>query len=65
MNVGAGTMQTPTPNQGEGVKETNPGNRRRSHRNRRTELVQIYTTHRYFRGDTPEIGAIHGLISKK
>ena len=30
----------------------------------RTEIVQLHTTHRYFKGDTPEVGNVLGLMSK-
>ena len=29
------------------------------------QLVQLHTFHRYFKGDTPEVGAIFGLMSGK
>ena len=41
------------PYQDEEVKETNTGNRRGNESLRRMEIVQIHTTHIYFKGDTP------------
>ena len=57
-----GTIQTPTPNQGEEGKEKNTGNRRVSHRYKRAGLVQIHTAYKYFKGDTPEVGAVRALL---
>ena len=65
MNTGAGTMQTPTPNQGEQGKEINTGNRRRRHRHKRTELFQLHTSHEGFKGNTTEVGNVICLISEK
>ena len=64
MNAGAGTMQAPTPNPGEEGKETNTRNRRGIQIHRIKELLQIHTAHEYFKGDTPEVGAVLGLMSK-
>ena len=43
----------------------NTGNRRGNHIRRRTELVQLNTPHRYFKGETSELGAVLGLLSKE
>ena len=43
MNMGAGTTQTPTHDQGEEVKKTNTGNIRVINSRSRTELVQLHT----------------------
>ena len=29
------------------------------------ELVQLHTANRYFKGDTPELGVVLGLLSQK
>ena len=39
------------PYQDEEVKETNTGNRRGNQSRRGTELVQLHTPNRYFKGD--------------
>ena len=44
---------------------TNTGNRRGNQRLKRTELVNLHTEHRDFKGGTPEVGAAIGLMSKK
>ena len=59
-NEGVGNMQTPTPNQGEEVKETNTGNINWIQRHSRMELFQLHTAHRYFKGDTPEVCNVLG-----
>ena len=46
-------ITTPKTFQGEEGKETNTGNRRGNESLRRMEIVQIHTTHIYFKGDTP------------
>ena len=44
--------RTPTSDQGKGGKAMNAGNRMGKYISRRIELVQINTTHRYFKVDT-------------
>ena len=56
---------TPTPDQGEEYKEINTGNRTGNKSFSRTELVHIHTSNIYFKGDTPEVGSVLGLMSKK
>ena len=56
---------TPTADQGEEGKETNARNRRGKQSYRRTELVQLHTAHRYFKGDTLEVPILLGLMSNK
>ena len=41
------------------------GNRRVIHRHRRTELVQLHTAHRKFKGGTTELGAALGVLYEK
>ena len=41
------------------------GNRGVIHRHRRTELVQLHTAHRKFKGDTTELGAALGVLYEK
>ena len=57
-------VTTPKPDQGGEVKEIDTGNRRVNHSRGRIELVQLHTANRYFRGNTPEVGAVLGLLSK-
>ena len=57
-------MQNPTPTQGEKC-EKNIANRTGIQRHRKTELVQLNPDHIYFKGDTPEVGAVLGLMSEK
>ena len=64
-NEDKGTTQTPIHDQGEEGREMNAGNRRVNHIQRSKELVQISIAHRYFKGDTLELGAVLGLLSKK
>ena len=64
-NKVAGTVQIPTPDQGEEIRETNAGNRRVNRSHRRTKMLQLHTAHRYFKGDTLEEGSVLGLLSEK
>ena len=56
---------TNKPDQGEEFKEKNTGNRRGNQSRRIMELVQLHTANRYFKGDTPELGVVLGLLSQK
>ena len=44
---------TPTPNHGKEVEETSTVNRRGNQSHRRTDIVQLHTSDRYFKGNTP------------
>ena len=61
-NAGAGATKTPTSDQGEENGEINEGNRRGNQIHRRTELVQIHTSHIYFKSDAPALGSLLGLL---
>ena len=56
-------VTNPTLDKGGWVKEMETGNRRGNQSRRRTELVQLHTVNRYFKGDTPELGAVLRLLS--
>ena len=60
-----GKEMNPTPDKGEEDKETNTVNRKGKQSLRRTELVHIHAAQRDFMGDTPEVGAVLGLLSEK
>ena len=51
-NTGTGTVNNTTPNQSEEGKGNNTENIKGIQRHRRTELVQLHTAHRYFKGGT-------------
>ena len=55
----------PTPDKGEAGKEMNTGNIRGKHTHKRKELVQLHAAHIYFKSNTPKLGAVLGLMSKK
>ena len=65
INAGAGTTQTTTPDKGGEGRETNTGNRTGRHIRKREEIVQLHTIQRNFKNDTPEVGSLLGLMSKK
>ena len=53
---------TNTPDQGEEFKGTESVNGILNQINGRTELMQLHTAHRYFKGDIPEVGAVLGVM---
>ena len=55
---------TTTPDQGEEGKGKNSVNIILNQIHGSTELMQLHTAHRYFKGDTPAVGAVLGLLSK-
>ena len=55
---------TTTPDQGEEGKGKNSVNIILNQIHGSTELMQLHTAHRYFKGDTPAVGDVLGLLSK-